>query len=109
MKMDSNNRLLLNDRNTWSAKYLYNNYHNEDSFVLNNFGNQYYVYTNVRVPFGFEEFNQLTQNSYFYNQNGDICKLKQISWNVSKDFALIDYRVQTKYTSNLVESYIEEA
>jgi hypothetical protein len=109
MKMDSNNRLLLNDRNTWSAKYLYDNYHNEDSFVLNNFGNQYYVYTNVRVPFGFEEFNQLTQNSYFYNQNGDICKLKQISWNVSKDFALIDYRVQTKYTSNLVESYIEEA
>lgn len=109
MKMDSSNRLLLNDRNTWSAKYLYNNYHNEDSFVLNNFGNQYYLYTNVRVPFGFEEFNQLTQNSYFYNQNGDICKLKQISWNVSKDFALIDYRVKTKYTSNLVESYIEES
>tara|TARA_R110002126_G_scaffold156594_1_gene304027 strand:- start:642 stop:2387 length:1746 start_codon:yes stop_codon:yes gene_type:complete len=109
MKMNSSNLLASNNRTTWSAKYLYNNYYNEDSFVLNNFGNQYYVYTNVRVPFGFEEFNQLTQNSYFYNQNGDICKLKQISWNVSKDFALIDYRVQTKYTSNLVESYIEEA
>jgi hypothetical protein len=109
MKMDSQNRLASNNRNTWSAKYLYDNYHNEDSFVLNNFGNQYYVYTNVRVPFGFEEFNQLTQNSYFYNQNGDICKLKQISWNVSKDFALIDYSVQTKYTSNLVETYIEES
>jgi len=109
MKMDSQNRLVSNNRNIWSAKYLYNNYHNEDSFVLNNFGNQYYVYTNVRVPFGFVEFNQLTQNSYFYNQNGDICKLKQISWNVSKDFALIDYSVQTKYTSNLVETYIEES
>ena len=108
MKMLPDNKLPLNNRVIWSAKYLYNNYHNEDSFVLNNFGNQYYVYTNVRVPFGFEEFNQLTQNSYFYNQNGDICKLKQISWNVSKDFALIDYRVQTKYTSNLVETYIEE-
>jgi hypothetical protein len=109
MKMDSQNRLVANNRNIWSAKYLYDNYHNEDSFVLNNFGNQYYVYKSVKVPFGFEQFNQLTQNSYFYNQNGDICKLKQISWNVSKDFALIDYSVQTKYTSNLVETYIEES
>jgi hypothetical protein len=109
MKMDSQNRLASNNRNTWSAKYLYDNYHNEDSFVLNNFGNQYYVYKSVKVPFGFEEFNQLTQNSYFYNQNGDLCKLKQISWNVSKDFALIDYSVQTKYTSNLVETYIEQS
>tara|TARA_R110000787_G_scaffold23250_1_gene66751 strand:- start:3911 stop:5674 length:1764 start_codon:yes stop_codon:yes gene_type:complete len=103
------NLLPTNNRNVWSAKYLYNNYHNQDSFVLNNFSNQYYVYKNVRVPFGFEEFNQLTQNSYFYNQNGDVCKLEQISWNVSKDFALLDYRVQKKYTNNLVETYIEES
>ena len=109
MKLDSNLFLPVNQRNNWSAKYLYNLYHSKGSFVLNNFGNQYYVYKSVKVPFGFEEFNQLTQNSYFYNQNGDLCKLKQISWNVSKDFALIDYSVQTKYTSNLVESYIEEA
>ena len=109
MKLNSQLRLPANQRNNWSAKYLYDNYHNEDSFVLNNFGNQYYVYKGVKVPFGFEEFNQLTQNSYFYNQNGDLCKLKQISWNVSKDFALIDYSVQTKYTSNLIETYIEEA
>ena len=110
MKLNSSNLLLpANQRNLWSAKYLYNVYHSKGSFVLNNFGNQYYIYKGVRVPFGFEEFNQLTQNSYFYNSNGDLCKLKQISWNVSKDFALIDYSVQTKYTSNLVESYIEEA
>ena len=110
MKLNSSDlRLPANQRNLWSAKYLYNVYHSKGSFVLNNFGNQYYIYKSVRVPFGFEEFNQLTQNSYFYNQNGDLCKLKQISWNVSKDFALIDYSVQTKYTSNLIESYIEEA
>jgi len=109
MKLNSQLRLPLNQRNNWSAKYLYNLYHSKGSFVLNNFGNQYYIYKSVKVPFGFEEFNQLTQNSYFYNQNGDLCKLKQISWNVSKDFALLDYSVQTKYTSNLIESYIEEA
>jgi hypothetical protein len=102
-------RLASNQRNNWSAKYLYNNYHNKGSFVLNNYGNQYYIYKGVRVPFGFEEFNQLTQNSYFYNSNGDLCKLEQISWNVSQDFALIDYRVKTKYTTNLIEDYIEEA
>ena len=102
-------KLTSNQRNNWSAKYLYNNYHNKNSFVLNDFGNQYYIYKGVRVPFGFEQFNQLTQNSYFYNSNGDLCKLEQIVWNVSQDFALIDYRVKTKYTSNLEESYIEES
>jgi hypothetical protein len=102
-------KLTSNQRDNWSAKYLYNNYHNKNSFVLNDFGNQYYIYKGVRVPFGFEQFNQLTQNSYFYNSNGDLCKLEQIVWNVSKDFALIDYRVKTKYTSNLEESYIEES
>tara|TARA_R110001592_G_scaffold221525_3_gene476374 strand:+ start:365 stop:2128 length:1764 start_codon:yes stop_codon:yes gene_type:complete len=109
MKLDSNLRLPANQRTLWSAKYLYNLYHSKGSFVLNNFGNQYYIYKGVRVPFGFEEFNQLTQNSYFYNQNGDLCKLEQISWNVSQDFAIIDYRVKTKYTTNLIEEYIEEA
>ena len=109
MKMDSQNKLVANNRSIWSAKYLYDNYHYKNSFVLNNYVNQYYIYKGVRVPFGFEQFNQLTQNSYFYNQNGDLCKLEQISWNVSKDFALIDYRVQTKYTTNLIESYIEQS
>ena len=109
MKMTSSYKLGINHRSYWSAKYLYTVYHNENSFVLNNFGNQYYVYKSVRVPFGFEEFNQLTQNSYFYNQNGDICKLEKISWNVSKDFATLDYRVKTKYTNNLTENYIEQS
>jgi hypothetical protein len=109
MKLNTQLRLSTNQRNLWSAKHLYNLYHSKGSFVLNNFGNQYYIYKGVRVPFGFEEFNQLTQNSYFYNSNGDLCKLEQINWNVSQDFALIDYRVKTKYTTNLVEEYIEEA
>ena len=109
MKMDSQNKLVANNRSVWSAKYLYDNYHYKNSFVLNNYENQYYIYKGVKVPFGFEQFNQLTQNSYFYNQNGELCKLEQISWNVSQDFALIDYRVQTKYTTNLIESYIEQS
>ena len=109
MKMDSANKLVANNRSVWSAKYLYNNYHHKNSFVLNNYENQYYIYKGVKVPFGFDEFNQLIQNSYFYNQNGDLCKLEQISWNVSQDFALIDYRVQKKYTTNLIETYIEES
>lgn len=109
MKLQSNFRLQANNRTVWSAKYLYDNYHNQGSFVLNNFGYQYYVYKNVRVPFGFTEFNQLTQNSYFSDSNGRLCKLEQIVWNVSQDFALIDYRVKEKYTANLQEVYIEEA
>ena len=109
MKMDNQNKLVANNRTVWSAKYLYDNYHYKNSFVLNNYENQYYIYKGVKVPFGFEQFNQLTQNSYFYNQNGELCKLEQISWNVSQDFALIDYRVQKKYTTNLIETYIEES
>jgi len=109
MKLTGNNRLQANNRTVWSAKYLYDNYHNQGSFVLNNSGNQYLLYKNVRVPFGFTEFNQLTQNSYFSDSDGRLCKVEQIVWNVSQDFALIDYRVKEKYTANLQETYIEQA
>jgi hypothetical protein len=109
MKLNSQLKMPSNSRNTWSAKYLYQNYHYKGSFVSNNFGNQYFIYKNVRVPFGFEQFNQLTQNSYFSDSNGRLCKLEQIVWNISQDFALIDYRVKEKYTINLEETYIEES
>jgi hypothetical protein len=101
-------KMFPNDRATFSAKYLHDLYHFEKSFLLDNYSNQYYLYKNVKVPFGFSDFNQLVQNSYFSNSNGELCKLQQIQWNVSKDFALIDYRVKKPYTTNLQEIYIEE-
>jgi hypothetical protein len=109
MKLNNQLKLNTNNRSTWSAKYLYNNFHKKGSFVLNNFGNQYLIYKNVRIPFGFKEFNELSQNSYFSDSNGRLCKLEEITWNVSKDFALINYRVKEKYTGNLQEVYIEES
>ncbi len=109
MKLDGQNRLPSNNRTVWSAKYLYDQYHSKGSFVLNGFGNQYYLYKSVKVPFGFEQFNQLTQNSYFSDSNGRLCKLEEIVWNVSQDVALINYRVKEKFTSNLQEVYIEQS
>jgi len=108
IKLNSNDRLNPNHRDVWSAKYLYDNYINEGSFILNNYGNQHYLYKKVRIPFGTKDFNELINNVYFYDCNGDRAELELIEWDVSKDFALLDYRVPTIWTKNLEETYIEQ-
>lgn len=108
LKLDQNLNLPSNHRDTWSAKYIYETYGQVNSFVLNNFGGQYQTKKGLRVPFGFLDFNLLTNNSYFSNSNGDQCKLKVIDWEEEKDFALLDYRFKYKFTGNLKEIYIEK-
>lgn len=108
MKMDANNRLPVNNRDVWSAKYLYDNYHFKGSFVLDNFGGQYRVFKNVKVNFGFEDFIKLIDNLYFSDSDGNSCKLEKASWVDGRDFALISYRIKEKYTSNVEEIYIEQ-
>jgi len=94
-----------NHRDVINAKLLYDKYHNEKSFVLNNFGNQKRLYKQVRVPFGFNDYGQLTENSYF-KYNGSVAKITKFEWIMGEDTALIDFWVKNIYTKNLKERYI---
>lgn len=93
----------------WSAKVLYMDYHIQKSFVGTNFTetNQWILHQGVRIPFGFADFLSLIDNSYFYDINGSPAQVTKIQWSVSKDFAVVDYKVNQVYTKNLQETFIE--
>jgi hypothetical protein len=100
------NSIPTNHREELSARALWDGFHNEKSFVLNNFKKQRRVVEGEEVPFGFEDFVQLINNSYFY-ENGKPGKVTRLEWNMSKDTAILDYWVEEVFTKNLKETYIE--
>jgi hypothetical protein len=105
--LDVNNKMPINHRDLFSAKVLYEKYHNERSFVANDFGGQYEIYRDIKVPFGLEQFLALIRNSNFTNFDGRLGKVDSIKWTMGKDFALMDYRIQEPYTRNLNETFVE--
>lgn len=101
LKMPSNHRDLF------SAKVLYDQYINYYSFVSNNYGGQYKVYEGVKIPFALSDFLKLIDNSYFYDSDGSKGQITKVSWKIGEDYAMIDYRVQQVWTTNLQETIIE--
>tara|TARA_R110000751_G_scaffold46884_3_gene105086 strand:+ start:6944 stop:8716 length:1773 start_codon:yes stop_codon:yes gene_type:complete len=98
-------RMPVDHRDRWSSKILYDLYHNEKSFVLNNFQGQKTYYKGIRIPFGFEDYKKLTTNSYFYFK-GKQAKIIKFEWTIGTDTANIDFWVREPYTYNLAETYI---
>ena len=97
--------LPIDYRDKWNAKILYDLYHSEKSFVLNNFQGQKTYYKGVSIPFGFEDYKKLTINSYFYFK-GKQAKIIKFEWTIGRDKAIIDFWVREPYTYNLSETYI---
>ena len=98
-------KLPINHRDLWNSKILYDEYYIEKSFVRNNFYGQKTVYKGISIPFGFEDYKQLTTNSYFLFK-GKQAKIIKFAWTIGKDRATIDFWVREPYTFNLEETYI---
>lgn len=96
-----------NHRDLFSAKILYEKYHSDKSFVLNNYFAQKTLYNGVTIPFGFEDYKKLTVNPYF-KFNSKTAKIIKFTWTVGQDTALVDFWVREPYTFNLKETYIEQ-
>lgn len=107
MRLDGSNKLPANHRAIWSAKHLEDNYHNEKSFVRNGFGNQYQLFTDLKIPFGFEDFLKVIDNSYFTTVDGRQGKIEKLAWTIDQDFAVATFRVQETFTTNITETFIE--
>ena len=99
-------KLPKNHRDLLSAKLLYNNYHNYDSFVGNSFKKQRAIYEGVEIPFGLEDFKQLSKNPYFFFE-GNQAKIINFTWNIGSDRAVISFWSEEVYTKNLKETFIE--
>ena len=102
-------KLLTTHRENWSAKYLYENYYIGKSFVSNNYYGQKTVYKDIEIPFGFEDFLKLIDNSYFTTFDGKTGKVTRLDYNLGGDKATVDYWIREPYTKNLKETFIEPA
>ena len=107
MRINPNGSLPANHRQTWSAKYLYENYHIEKSFVANNFKRQRRMYETLKVKFTFADFVTLIKNSYFTTHDGKNGKVIQIDWDFAGDYADLDFWVEEVHSTNLREEFIE--
>lgn len=107
MRLNSSYNLDADYREKWSAKYLYDNYHNWDSFVLNDFRNQYELYQGVKMNATFQDFLDIVQNSVVDTADGRKAKFESVLYNFGGGFWEADYRIQSTYTENIEEIYTQ--
>lgn len=99
----SDGKMPLSHRSLLNAELLWEKYHKEKSFVRDNFNGQKLVYQDVEIPFGLEDFFQLTTNPYF-QFNGIQAKITKFEWTVAEDVATISFWIRKPYTFNLKET-----
>lgn len=98
-------KVLRDDHRTdLSAESILNNFQIEKSLVGDNYSGQWVLYEEIRIPFGFSNFLELTKNNYFKDQDGNICRMDSVKWEVGSDSAVVDYRINIPYDKNLKRS-----
>lgn len=90
------------------AKYLWDNYHFIESFA-DWFGvhNQYKIYEDVRIPFSFVDFVNVSGNNFFTTADGNRGELLKLDWIADENSATVSYRIKHKYTNNLKLEFVE--
>lgn len=97
-----------NHRDFVSAKYLYDNYLNVLSFVLNNFSRQRVVYESVEIPlFGSKNYEETINNSYFFTSSGKKGKFVESKYDVFRDTLISTFWIEELDTTKLIETYNE--
>lgn len=97
-----------NHRDFTSAKYLYDKYIDYRSFVANNFDRQRAKYTIENMPFGMENFMQISQNSWAKDSGGNDVKVTFNDWEVLNDKSITTIEKKEIFAPNLYEVFIEE-
>jgi hypothetical protein len=73
----------------------------EKSIVRNDFRNQWLIFNDIIIPFGFSDFLAVGKNNYFKNQDGATVKINSVEWQIGADKANVSYRIRTPYDRNL--------
>ena len=104
----SGDRLAKDQRVILSARKLWDDLHFINSFAeINGEHNQYKRYFGVKVPFCEEDFLALIDNNNCLTSDGQEAEIELLKWKAWEDYAIIDYRVKSKYTDNLQIKFIE--
>lgn len=104
----SGGKLAKNQREKLSSENLWNNYHSIRCFAeINGKHNQWRKFEKVKVPFCLKDFISLFDKNYFPLDDGKTARIDKLKWSVRYDYALIDFRVNEKYTDNLTVKNIK--
>lgn len=103
-----NGRIPADHREKLSAKVSWEKYWIYKSFVANNFIGQKLVFTDRSIPFGYEDFLNVSNNSYFRDVKGRVGQIVKLSWITSKDRATVSYWIREPHTENLKETFFEQ-
>lgn len=108
MVVMSGGKLAKDQRSKLGAIKLWNELHYINSFAeINGIHNQYFRYKKVKVKFCMEDFISLLDNNFCSTKEGEKAKIERIEWKVWQDYAIIDYRINKKYTNNLKVKIIQ--
>ena len=100
--------LNLNQRQFINAKYLWENYHFINSFAeINGVHNQFFKYKNYKIPMTLKQFQILLGKNKLYDNAGNVIFIDKLQYKPENATAIIDYRLNKKYTNNLKLSYVE--
>lgn len=103
----SGNKLTTDQRADLSATLLWEKYHFINSFAeVNGVHNQYWRFKELRVPMSLSEFDELLENNFVTDLDGNQCEIERMEYKPQEGTALIDYRVKKKYTNNLKIEYV---
>ena len=96
--ISANNVIAIN------SEYLYNNYHFIRNFAITEErpeGNQYKIYNAIDVPFCYSDYLLLKDSNYLQDSEGRGGELISCRWNVEKEVADIEYKINEAYTNNI--------
>ena len=100
---------ISSDQTYINSEYLNRKYHYLRSFVPRNklpAANQYKIRNAVGVPFCWDDYILLKNNSFLQSDEGVDSKLISAKWNVRNQIAEIDYKSNELYTNNIKEKII---
>ena len=103
-------RIPVNFADIIGADALYRDFHSYDSFIegKRNPANitetaAKFIYEQVRIPFGLNDFANILNNAYFSTESGKTGKFIKVDWNVRGDFAIVDYWIYNNWMKNIEE------
>lgn len=94
----------------FSAKYLWENYHIISSFIQNSYrpnGNQYYKFSFENIPFTFDDYEKVKENSSIFTSDGQEALIDSLKWNYQKQVMSIKIKINKLYTNNFKVFYSE--
>jgi hypothetical protein len=98
--------LKTNHRQELRAKTILD-FNAELSPVRNNFRNQWRIYNNIEIPFGFSDFLTVSGNNYFKDTNGDTVRIDSNEWEIDSDTSVANFRIRKPYDKNLKSTIFE--